>query len=170
MSLQYIIDGYNIINHHHFKLIRIDRQDPRLRLLEAIRINRLSGSLKNKVIVVFDGYPPAGGLQHHYDNIEAVFSRKESADARIKDIVESCGNPRNIVVVSDDKDIVFFVKAAGAYVLSAEEFLNSGPGTSDSAGSKKKKNASQEDSVKPELTYSQRVSINKELARIWLKK
>ncbi|MBM3250334.1 MAG: NYN domain-containing protein, partial [Candidatus Omnitrophica bacterium] len=57
MSLQYVIDGYNIINHPQFSRTQKSPEDPVGSLLWLIRSKRLTGSAKNKVIVVFDGYP-----------------------------------------------------------------------------------------------------------------
>src|SRR3989338_5877343 len=124
MSLQYIIDGYNIINHplfiqHASKKIN----DSRIALLEFIRTNRLCASPKNKITVVFDGSGLSGQISDKTD-IGIIFSRRETADERIKRIVENIGNPKNIVVVSDDKEIKFFAQSCGARVLSVEEFIN----------------------------------------------
>jgi predicted RNA-binding protein with PIN domain len=127
-------------------------------LLEFISINRLCGSRKNKIIVVFDGFPdiryPGSGTE-----IGVVFSRKESADEKIKRIVAESGNAKNIVVVSDDKEIKFFTTSYGARVEGVEEFFNCKEKT------KEKKN----ESFKPELTYTEMHRINEELRRIWLK-
>jgi len=126
--------------------------------LDFIRTNRLCGSSKNKGIVVFDGYQ-----DNRYPNsdtkIEVIFSRKESADEKIKRMVAESGNVKNIVVVSDDKEIKFFARSYGAFVQGIEEFLNI----------KEKAKEKKEDSFKPELTYSEMHKINTELRRIWLK-
>lgn len=163
MSLHYIIDGYNIINHplfakNHKKVIK----DSRKALLEFIRIRRLCGSPKNKITVVFDGHSNITELKQNDNNINVIFSKKETADEKIKKIVgKPLGNAKNIVVVSDDKDIRFFVKALGARSIGIEEFI----------GAKEKPIACQDsDSIKPELNYSQIQKINQELKKIWLDK
>ena len=124
--------------------------------MDLIRTNRLCGSSKNKVIVVFDGHQDNRYLNPD-TKIDVVFSRKESADERIKRIVAESGNVKNIVVVSDDKEIKFFARSSGAFVQGVEEFFNL------------KQKEKKEDSFKPELTYSQMHKINSELRRIWLK-
>lgn len=90
-------------------------------------------------------------------NIKVIFSRNESADLRIKKIAELVSNPKNLIVVSDDKEISIFIKSCGAKSISVEEFL----GSKDKAG--KLLPLSEE-----ELTYSQMHKINEELKKLWL--
>lgn len=119
----------------------------------------MCGSPKNKITVVFDGYFNPPGKTIEETGIDVVFSRRETADEKIKKIFESRGNPKNIVVVSDDKEIKFFVKSAGGRSLGIEEFINR----------KEKLQSRKRDLLKPELTYSQIYQINQELKKIWLK-
>ncbi len=107
--------------------------------------------------MVFDGYEDCR-YPGYDEDIEVLFSRKESADERIKKIVSESGNAKNIVVVSEDKEIKFFTRACGARVFSAEEFFKY----------EKKNKVEKQDSFKPELTFTQMHEINKELRRIWL--
>lgn len=158
MSLLYIIDGYNITSHSKFTPARKKIENPRQALLELIKTKKLCGSPNNKVTVVFDGYPNFSGQELSESDIDVVFSRKETADARIKRMVETHGNPRNIAVVSDDKDIKFFIKAVGARPISVEEFI----------GQKDKPQARQKEILKTELSYTQMEKINQELKKIWL--
>lgn len=160
MSLQYIIDGYNIINHplfiqHAAKKIR----DLRIALLEFIRINKLCGSPKNKITVVFDGHSDSSIRKIGETDINIMFSRKETADECIKKMVEVSSNPKNIVVVSDDKEIKLFVKSLGGQTRSVEEFINR----------KANLQSREKNLLKPELTYSQIHQINQELRKIWLR-
>jgi len=163
MSLQYIIDGYNTINHPLFARINRKTRDNRIALLEFIKIKRLTGSAKNRITLVFDGYPDTHtpvSEQTDDNNIDIIFARKETADERIKKIVQDSCNPKTIVVVSDDKEIKFFVKAFGVRVLSVEEFINRRKDLVD---------LPKLAPAKPELTYSQMHKINQELKNLWLK-
>jgi len=155
MSLQYVIDGYNITNHPAFKQKNSKSYNCQEALIKLIRIKKLCG--KNKATIVFDGYPHEPGFSGGED-IDVIFSRKESADEKIKRIVESYGNPRNIVVVSDDNEVRFFAKSAGAKPMSVEKFIN------PQVRTQSKKEAFAE----TELTYGQREKSNKELRKIWL--
>lgn len=156
MSLQYVIDGYNITNHPAFKQKNSKSYNCQEALIKLIRIKKLCG--KNKPTIVFDGYPHEPGFSGGED-IDVIFSRKESADEKIKRIVESYGNPRNIVVVSDDNEVKFFAKSAGAKIVSVEDFINPQP----------KAQRRKEASAESELSYSEIEKINKELRNIWLK-
>lgn len=161
MSLQYIIDGYNIINHPLF-IQHANRKikDSKTALLEFIRVNRPCASPRNRIAVVFDGYPDLSSRISDTTGTNVIFSKSETADERIKNIVEKAGNPKNVVVVSDDKEIAFFAKSCGAKALNIEEFIKR---AKHLTGSEKK------EPLKPELTYSQIHKINQELRQIWLK-
>lgn len=160
MSLQYVIDGYNLINHRLFEPANKKIKDSRIALLELINIEKLCGSPENKITVVFDGYPDTQAAKEFNSDMDVIFARQQTADERIKKIVEDSRNPKNIKVVSDDREIRFFVKSLGARVLSIEEFLN---------GGKNLANPQEKELLKPELTYSQIHKINQELRKIWLK-
>ena len=123
MSLRYIIDGNNVL--HHPDLTGPGRgQDSRLALVDFILKHKLTGSLKNRVTLVFDGYPGTLNLKDGWgDNIEIIFSRKETADQTIKRILEKAANSKNIIVVSDDKEIRIFTRLIGARSLGVKDFI-----------------------------------------------
>lgn len=129
-------------------------------LLEFIRVNRLCASPKNKITVVFDGHSDLASQISDKTDISIIFSKSETADERINRIVEKAANPREVVVVSDDKEIIFFAKSSGAKVLSVQEFINRG---------KNLINPQRKEPLKLELSYSQMHKINQELRQIWLK-
>ena len=170
MSLLYIIDAYNTINHITFSPIRKKInpahacrggiKDPQRALLEFIENQRLGKKSKSKITVVFDGYPKVSAQNLEETDINVVFSREETADARIKKMVEASKNPKNIVVVSDDREIKFFIKSIGASSIGVEEFINP----------EEKPQRKKEDLIKPELNFSQISKINQELKALWLKK
>jgi predicted RNA-binding protein with PIN domain len=160
MSLLYIVDGYNLINHPLFLPKDNPKGDIRLALLNYILANRLTGSSKNRVCLVFDGYPPRHWPKGAEGDMAIVFSRKVSADEKIKNMVEESAGRRSIVVVSDDKEIMFLVRSLGASYMGIEEFF----------ARKKDREPSQRDvSASFELSYSQMHRINEELRKIWLK-
>lgn len=160
MSLQYIIDGYNIINHPQFTRRVKTSQDHRLALIALIRRKKLTGSLKNKVAIVFDGYPDADAQILDDRTLHVIFSRRVSADEKIKMLVEETANRKNIIVVSDDKEIKYMVNSLGAHALGVDEFF---------LAKEKARKIMKDELIKPELNYSQIHKINEELSRIWLK-
>jgi len=159
MSLHYVLDGYNIIKRSDFSARKI-LKDSRCDLARFIATKKPCGSPKNKVTIVFDGVndlnnPPL--LKEK--EIEIIFTRQQSADSLIKKMVESSPNPKRMVVVSDDKEIQFFVKSCAGRCMSVAEFMEKGNPSPRITS----------DSPKIELSYQEAAKINKELARVWLK-
>ena len=159
MPLQYVIDAYNTINHIQFSPIRKKIKDPQRALLEFIKNRRFGRNSQSKITVVFDGYPKVSAQNLAETDIDVVFSRKETADARIKRLVETSKSPKNIVVVSDDREIKFFITSLGARSMGVEEFIHP----------QKKTQTNNEDLIKLELNFSQISKINQELKALWLK-
>jgi len=159
MSLQYIIDGYNVIRHPEFPVSHPKKSASYLALFQYIRLKRLCGSLKNRVIIVLDGYPDRQDADSVNRPGEVVFSCDETADEKIKQLVERSVQPRNIVVVSDDRQIREAVGAKGAKVLKVVEFISPKRVTLDK----------KEEATKPELTSEEVSFINLELQKRWLK-
>jgi predicted RNA-binding protein with PIN domain len=162
MSLQYIIDGCNVINHPIF-IARANKRitDQRAALLELIKSKRLTGSARNKVIVVFDGYAAAQdihAISRQASAVEVIFSRKETADERIMKLVSDFCATKSTVVVSDDNQIRIFAKSAGAKVLGVEEFI----------ACKDKQAGPDDEQAKTDLNYTQMQKINQELKKLWL--
>lgn len=158
MSLHYIIDGYNIIKHPAFASKIKTLSDVRNALIRFIEENKLCGSLKNKVTVVFDGLPHLL-FNRKPGSYEVIFTKGETADDKIKRLVNDSANPKAVVVVSDDREIAFFIRSLGAKPLGVEEFLKKG-----SVGKIPKA-----EPPKPQLSYTAAEKINEELRRLWLK-
>ncbi len=159
MSLQYIIDAYNLINHPAFKPAArpVNIQQG---LADFVRFNKLSGSSNNRVILVFDGYPPRKEDIPQADGLICMFSRSEQADELIKRFTEESLSPRNIVVVSDDKEVQLAAKLLRAQVLSVEEFVNGKKARAQNRGKAEGPDFN--------LSYSKMQKINAELKKKWL--
>jgi predicted RNA-binding protein with PIN domain len=158
MSLHYIIDGYNLIRHRLYCPGNKSR-DERLGLLVFLRAEKPCGSLKNRITVVFDGYP--GALEISEPRIEVIFSGEQSADDKIIKMLRGKAAARNTVVISDDRQIRDAVRLEGLTSLGIEEFLRP-----------KKKNVSgrKAEMFKPELDALSVSRINRELEKLWLEK
>jgi len=161
MSLQYIIDAYNIINHPQFRSVVKQSSSVQNSLDDFIRLNRLTGSAKNTVVLVFDGYPAAAQEIPEGEGLLWIYSRKIDADEKIKKLVEESGNPRDIIVVSDDRQVQLTARLLHARVSGVKEFI---------CGKKSNKPVPDIglDSVDSKLTYSQIQKINAELKEKWL--
>jgi predicted RNA-binding protein with PIN domain len=158
MSLRYIIDGYNILKHRAFSG-RLRGHELGRPLLRYIEENHLTGSGKNTVCIVFDKYPSAKNPMTPDYGTRIVFSGDESADERIKRMVEDSSNPKTVVVVTDDRQIQWYVRSAGAVVMGVEEFLANAP----------KKHPSQGKDSDLKLSAEAENLINREFRDIWLK-
>ncbi len=162
--MHYIIDGYNVINHPSFACARKKMDCPQLALLDLIKSKRLCGSRNNQVTVVFDGYSAEIDSICADREIKVIFSREETADEKIKKIIDNSGNMRNIVVVSDDKEIVYFAKYAGCKPMGINEFM----GRLAISDERKKIYSNEKNLSKQDLNYNQIKKINDELKKIWL--
>ncbi len=161
MSLQYIIDAYNLINHPQFNPPSRGSPGVQASLVEFIRMNKLTGSRQNKVILVFDGYPKAGQEIPEEPGMLCLFSGLIEADEKIKRLVEESDSPQNIIVVSDDRQVQSGARILRAQTCGVKEFI---------CGKKNKGKAALggEDEDEEKISYSKMQNINAELKKRWL--
>lgn len=146
--LLYIIDGFNLL--HKIRSLK-NSASPHQDLINHIRRNRLTGSRNNKVIIVFDGK-----INHeiHERDYEVVFSQQISADEVIKKRTAAIKNKRQVVVITDDRQIRDDIKRQGASCRHIADFIKV-----------KRKNIE----VQKKISYSLQREITEELRKIWLK-
>jgi predicted RNA-binding protein with PIN domain len=134
-------------------------------LVHFLETSRPQGSIKNKVTVIFDGQ--SGIVQPQRNSfVQVIFSQGQDADSCIKDMVDQARHQRNIVVVTEDKDIQGYVKRLGAKVLSIKDFFKRSQGKAFGARSKgSSSHLAEEQPVSSTLAYR----INAELRKIWVK-
>ena len=168
MSLHFLIDGYNVIKQVEYLNNLHTLKDARMSLVKFIRQRHLAGSKNNQVTVVFDGREDIAFYDHQKkDQIKIIFSCNESADEVIKRMVGECGNPRQIVVVTDDRQIVYSSRVHGAKVIPVKEFIGreaKQPGSQSQARQRGQRN---QELAKPELSLQEQAAINQELGKIW---
>ena len=158
MSLNYLLDGYNII--HRLPVLAPKKlEDARDDLIRFIEIHRPQGSSNNPVTIVFDGQTGMGGPPKSA-SVKIIFSSGESADDYIKRAVSRSPQKKNTVVVTDDRDIQLSVRAQGAQVKSVDEFLSRKEAAKNSAATEDSKYISKT------LEYK----ITAEFEQIWLTK
>lgn len=133
MKLLVIVDGYNLLG------VRARGYSTSNFMTEASRerlIQELSGYHHRKghaVTVVFDGWRDGLGTEHREfrSGVEVVYSKRgEQADQVIQRLAQEQG--RDCAVVSSDREVATAARAAGAFVMGAQEFvarLNEGPTT-----------------------------------------
>jgi len=112
-------------------------------------------------VLVFDGYPDASQEIPEGEGLVWIYSRKIDADEKIKKLVEESGNPKNIIVVSDDRQVQLAARLLHAQTSGVKEFI---------CGKKSNKSvaAIELDSLDSKLTYSQMQKINAEFKERWL--
>jgi predicted RNA-binding protein with PIN domain len=165
MSLHFVLDGYNLVKQDaHLAVLKLEAG--RLALLKLIVTRQLQGSSSNQVTVVFDGQ--MGETQEHYSaGIDIVYTSFETADDWIKRFVEDSATPRNIVVVTDDKEIRCFVRALGAVIMGTREFLEGRGSRRRQADLARKLKRVQTE--KKEISSVVEHKITSELSEFWLK-
>ena len=166
MALQYILDGYNVINCMEM-MTGCSLEEGRKRLLKVLAQDRPQGSPRNQVMVVFDGKDGVWG-QPTSHAAKIIFSSGETADDRIKRIVDQSHDVKNIVVVTNDGEIVCYVRKLGAKVLSVEEFMSSGKALPKKSRGKTVR--SQGVASHKRITRVTEGKINKEMEDIWINK
>lgn len=120
MSLYYVIDGYNVIE--TFKeLFPGSSRSSREKLVDLILLRRPEGSRRNRITIIFDGQP--GITSPKEKRLDVRFTSGHEADWYIKRMVLKSDNPKEIVVVTDDRSIVREVVSAGAKVLPTSNFI-----------------------------------------------
>ena len=167
MSLHYVLDGYNIINLIP-DLTTLSLEDRRERLCRLIESQRPQGSLKNKVTIVYDGRSGFSSSSQS-SSVKTIFSSRESADETIKKLVADAEHKKNIVVVTNDREIQYFVRALGAQVIDATEFLRKTTALPKTA---KKTIAAKWNLVyeKKHISKTLEEKITSEFTDIWLRK
>lgn len=129
-------------------------KDARKAFIQLIEEKRLTGSKRNKVTIVFDG--PADDFTFKRESpFEIIFV--EDADQKIKDMAERLTNPKNIIVVTDDREIKFSVQPKGCKVLDTETFLE-----------KMRKKYRFKEDLKLEISSEEQAKITEELKNLWL--
>ncbi len=91
--------------------------------------------------------------------VSVYFTEYESADDRIKWLVEDAVNKKEIVVVTDDRDLLLYVRKLGAHVMSVGEFFSKvrSPGAPSKGGAEKKV-----------ISSTFEYNINQELEKLWI--
>lgn len=166
MALHFILDGYNLIKQTDF-LADQKLEAGREGLIHLLESQRPQGSLNNKVTIVFDGQSSVFGTQDRA-GIRIIFTAGHSADEEIKNLVGHLANKKNIVVVTNDKQIQYYIRAVGAKICSVQDFLKKANLSKDEGKTEKKK-AHLKPNIK-EIPHSTVQKINLELKKLWLDK
>ena len=115
--MPYLIDGNNLLGAGRDRRLGIPTDEREL----VLRLSAFAASRRAHLTVVFDGARPAG--EHAAaSRIRVRYAGKRLADDVIVDLVRSSGAPRDIVVVTSDRDLRSRVRAASGRVMGCREF------------------------------------------------
>ncbi len=123
MKLTVIVDGYNLlgVRGRGFSGGNFMTEAARERLI--LELSAYRQRKQHEVIVVFDGWKDGLGAEHHEarSGVTVIYSRRgEQADRVIQRLAEELG--REGAVVSSDREVANAARAAGAFVMGAQEF------------------------------------------------
>jgi len=123
-----LIDGHNLIA----KLPGISLDDPHDEAKLVERLRRYRAHTGKRITVVFDGGVPAGwSADLSGGGITVIFAAPgKPADRIIIERIRRSRNPRNLVVISSDREVMAVAEECGARVVPAESFaatLNTPP-------------------------------------------
>jgi len=115
----YIIDGNNLIG--KIKLLsslqKKDKQSSRERLTNIL--NRFFSGKKAKVSLHFDGHP---NIALPFSKGSVHYSLNQPSDNLIKKEIEYSKNPRLIILVTSDHNLMDFGRVCGCTIQSSDEF------------------------------------------------
>ncbi len=163
-----IVDAYNVI----FKIPELgdstkkcDIEDLRERFLLVMK--QYKAERKHKLIVVFDGKGFGSSNVVKDSGVDVIFSRPGlDADEEIKRLVSNSEHPREIVVVTSDRDIIHFVKKYGSKVMEPLEFYGDVVKKTAQQASSKRGNKKVVDESEPISKY---IGPSRTEAQYWLK-
>jgi hypothetical protein len=115
-----LLDGNNLLH----RLPKADRTRVEIRrlVLDAARHE------KSKLIVVFDGPPPAEGrAEESLGRVTVLYSAPKSADEVIISRLPRTAAARNWVVITDDRELARRVRECGAEVRRLREWQSKRP-------------------------------------------
>jgi predicted RNA-binding protein with PIN domain len=119
----WIVDAMNVIGSRPTGWWR-DRGAAVRRLLDATR--RLVAATHEPVTLVIDGRPPPDAAEGEADGVRVVYATRagsNAADDRIVELVASEPEPAALRVVTSDRALQERVRALGAGVVGAREWL-----------------------------------------------
>jgi len=151
------------------ELTRKEFDEARVSFIKLIEIHRPHGSVRNTLTIVFDGKPGMTNVTST-SVVKVIFSQGESADDRIKSMVAKADNKKNMVVVTDDREIRYNVRAQGARLQSTAEFTAKLRTSTARANQLVKSKSPEEASGKKQISRTAEFKINKELEQVWLDK
>ncbi len=119
--MPFLIDGHNLIG--QMPGLSLADPDDEQQLIEQLRAYLVR--VNKKGVVIFDKGLPGGGGKWSNSVLEVRFApAPKTADDVIKDRLAREKNPRGLVVVSGDRELVEAAQRAGAAVRRPAKFIS----------------------------------------------
>ena len=125
MIPHYILDGYNLIHAIPTlrKLLAHDAFQSREQL--AYLVSRLTFRRKFRCTIVFDGVkPPEAPPRSAHSPVHFVYSSPQTADARIKSLIDQSKNRSLLVIISSDREILNYARVCSCTTHTSKYFGN----------------------------------------------
>lgn len=115
-----LIDGHNLIG----RMADLHLDDPEDEAKLVARLRAFAARTGRRITVVFDqGLPGGHSRELSGGGVEVVFAPTgHNADGILRERIRRARDPRALVVVTSDREIVAAARARGARVMRAEEF------------------------------------------------
>lgn len=121
MVKHFLIDGYNLAHKLGIKITKENLQQVRNDICR--KASMLVSQKKCKATLVFDGRGVLGTAEQHH-NVAVVFTASgETADARIKKMIDETPSKSTLCVVSSDNEILRYAQVSRAQSMRSESFL-----------------------------------------------
>ncbi len=133
--LKILVDGYNVM--HKMKsikpLLRSNLEASRETFVETMQSYLKGGGASVRMVVVFDGKnDPAhsSGFTREHGRLKIMFSRPpKTADTLLVQLMDEEQEPRQLLIVSSDRDITVAAKCRSIKTQSSEDFIEKLHGT-----------------------------------------
>ncbi len=119
--MRLLIDGHNLIG----KLPDLSLADPDDERKLVRRLQIFAGRSRHRITVVFDpGLHEGSSSRESSSGVTTVYAgRGQTADGVIVGRVAQARNPRELTVITSDRELAAKVQVEGARVISSEEFI-----------------------------------------------
>jgi predicted RNA-binding protein with PIN domain len=169
MSRLLLLDGYNVLRKIR-RFADLSLEDGRTALIRLVQESRPQGSARNGVTIVFDGREDVVSLDSPAD-VRVIFSKGESADDVIKRLVQESRSPRDIVLVTEDRDLGYFCRSLGAEIWNIARFTAQARKSGEKlrSGVVRRPRKSGEPAENKVIGKVFEDKVNREFSKIWLK-
>jgi predicted RNA-binding protein with PIN domain len=117
--MRYLIDGHNLIG----QMPDLSLADPDDEAKLVLRLVEYAAGRNARIVVVFDRGLPAGHSRLSRGPVQAVFAGSHTdADTLLRERIRAETQPGQLIVVSEDREVIAAAKARKITVTRSSEF------------------------------------------------